>query len=420
MKLEVFPKVYQTGCCQTIHVQFDEPVSETVSVRIIGMEHYTVPHTPIYRVDELHRHPFREMEKQGNGTFSIVYDFPHEQCYRLFFQVGETILEPAEEVYAVNADLFGMQVFKGDTHLHSCRSDGQGTPFEVAVNYRKAGFDFIALTDHHKMYPSVEAKEAVEKLTDQFTVIQAEEVHNRSMGYFHIVNLGGKTSVNDYIEADHDRAGREVEQLKQQMEFPPEVDPGACAWRKYIADKIHAGGGLAVMSHPYWIYCDEYHVQSEDLIYSWQNNHFDVLEVLAGSTQDGNNLTTAMWADLRAEGIRIPVVGCSDSHSFTSDDNLFNVHFTVVFAKDREGILPAIKNEMSVAVKRRTDTDYFVFGSFRLVKYVRFLMDHYYPGYQKLTEQHSLALASADKEGTAAVKNAEQQIEKYKAKFFGQ
>ncbi len=418
MKTEVFPKVYQTGCRQTIHVQFAKPVSETVSVRIIGMEQYTVSHTPIYRIDELHRHPFREMEKQSDGTFSIAYDFPHEQCYRLSFKIGETVLEPAEEVYAVKADLFGMQVFKGDTHLHSCRSDGQGTPFEVAVNYRKAGFDFIALTDHHKMYPSLEAKEAIEKLTDQFTVIRAEEVHNRGMGYFHIVNLGGSFSVNDYIEEDHDRAGREVEQLKQQMEFPADTDPGACAWRKYIADKIHEGGGLAVMAHPFWIYGDEYHVQSQDLIYSWQNSHFDALEVLAGNPQDGDNLTTALWADLRATGLRIPVVGASDSHSFTKVDTLFNVHFTIAFAKDREGILPAIKSEMSVAVSRRTDTDYFVFGSFRLVKYTRFLMDHYYPGYQKLTELHSQALA-ADTDRTSALKNTEQQILAYKAKFFG-
>lgn len=418
MKTEVFPKVYQTGCRQTIHVQFAKPVSETVSVRIIGMEQYTVSHTPIYRIDELHRHPFREMEKQSDGTFSIDYDFPHEQCYRLSFKIGETVLEPAEEVYAVKADLFGMQVFKGDTHLHSCRSDGQGTPFEVAVNYRKAGFDFIALTDHHMMHPSVEAKEAVEKLTDQFTVIRAEEVHNRGMGYFHIVNLGGSFSVNDYIEEDHDRAGREVEQLKQQMEFPADTDPGACAWRKYIADKIHEGGGLAVMAHPFWIYGDEYHVQTEDLVYSWQNGHFDALEVLAGNPQDGDNLTTALWADLRSTGIRIPVVGCSDSHSFTKVDTLFNVHFTIAFAKDREGILPAIKNEMSVAVGRRTDTDYFVFGSFRLVKYTRFLMDHYYPGYQKLTELHSRVLA-ADTDRTSALKNTEQQILAYKAKFFG-
>lgn len=419
MHPEVFPKVYQTGCNQTIYLQFDETVNTTVRLRIIGMEYYTVPHTPLYRIDELNRHPFRDTKHLGSGLYSLEYNFPQEQCYRLHIKVGETLLDNPEEIYAVYSDLFGMQVFKGDTHLHSCRSDGQGTPFEVAVNYRKAGFDFIALTDHHMMHPSVEAKVAAEKLTDQFTVIRAEEVHNRGMGYFHIVNLGGNFSVNDYIEENHRRADREVEQLKQQMEFPAEADPGACAWRKYIADKIHEGGGLAVMAHPFWIYGDEYHVQSADMIYSWQNGHFDALEVLAGNPQDGDNLATALWADLRATGIKIPVVGASDSHSFTDQDTLFNIHFTLVFAKDREEILPAIKKGLSVAVSRKTDTDFFVFGSFRLVKYARFLMDHYYPGYQKLTEQHGQALASADTEGAPALRNAEQNISEYKAKFFG-
>ena len=51
-------------------------------------------------------------------------------------------------VYAVEEDLAELRAFKGDTHLHSNRSDGEGTPFEVACQYRAAGYDFIAITDH--------------------------------------------------------------------------------------------------------------------------------------------------------------------------------------------------------------------------------------------------------------------------------
>ncbi|MGN1320940.1 MAG: hypothetical protein ACI4U6_07470 [Acutalibacteraceae bacterium] len=32
---------------------------------------------------------------------------------------------------------------------------GVGTPFEVACAYREAGYDFIAITDHHKFTPSL-------------------------------------------------------------------------------------------------------------------------------------------------------------------------------------------------------------------------------------------------------------------------
>jgi predicted metal-dependent phosphoesterase TrpH len=407
--------VYRIGYSQTVYVKLQAEVVEPVFVRVFGMERYTVPHTPRYRIDEYDRHPFREMKNLGGGLYCFDYDFPYEQRYRLRFKIGETVLEAAEDVYALEQDLLELQVFKGDTHLHSTCSDGESPPFEVAVNYRMAGFDFIALTDHHRMWPSVEVKEAVEKLTDQFTVIRAEEVHNANMGYFHIVNLGGSFSVNTVIEEDYARVDGEVETLMETMEFPPEADPKACAWRKWIADKIHEGGGVAVMAHPFWTCFDEYNVQSADMAYAWRNGHFDALEVLAGNPMDGDNLTVALWADLRAEGVRIPVVGASDAHNCTSGSEYFNHHFSLVFAKDREDLLNAICQERAVAVNRRTDTDFFVFGSFRLVKYARFLLDCYYPGYYRLTQRHGQAMAAESGETLA---KTEGWIREYREKFF--
>lgn len=412
---EVYPRVYQTGCEQTVYVKLQAEVVEPVCVRIFGMEQYTAPHTPRYKINEYDRYPFRETKNLGGGLYSLRYDFPCEQRYRLRIKIGETVLEAAEDLYAVGEDLLGLQVFKGDTYLHSSRSDGESAPFEVAVNYRKAGFDFIALTDHHRMWPSVEAKEAVEKLTDQFTVIRAEEVHNEDMGYFHIVNLGGSFSVNTYIEEDYVRADKEVEALMETMEYPPEADPKACAWRKWIADKIHEGGGVAVMAHPFWICFDEYNVQPADMVYAWRSGHFDALEVLAGNPMDGDNLTVALWAELRAEGVRIPVVGASDAHCCTDGDKYFNHHFSLVFAKNREELLDAICRERAVAVNRRSDTDFFVFGSFRLVKYARFLLDCYFPGYYLLTRRHGQALAA---ESGEALTKTEGWLREYREKFF--
>ena len=415
---EIYPRVYQAGCSQTIYLKLTAEVTEEVSVRIFGMERYTVPHTPKYRIDEYDRHPFRPAANLGGGLYSLEYDFPFEQRYRLRIKIGETVLEEAADIYALEEDLKALQVFKGDTHLHSNRSDGEGTPFEVGIHYRKAGFDFIALTDHHRMWPSVEAKEAFEKLTDQFWVIRAEEVHNQDMGYFHIVNLGGSFSVNDYLEADPLRMEAEVEAIRQANVYPPEVDPKACAFRNWIANKIREGGGVAVMAHPFWTCFDEYNVQYPDLIYAWRNGQFDALEVLAGNPMDGDNLTVALWADLRAEGVKIPVVGASDAHESTGDSDYFNHHFSLVFARDKDELLNAICQERAVAVNRRTDTDFFAFGSFRLVKYARFLLDLYYPGYVRLTARHSQALAAGEK-GTAEREKTERWLREYREKFFG-
>ena len=58
-------------------------------------------------------------------------------------------------VYAVNDDLFGKRAYKGDLHSHSVYSDGSEHYTEVAANYRSSGFDFMALTDHYRRFPSL-------------------------------------------------------------------------------------------------------------------------------------------------------------------------------------------------------------------------------------------------------------------------
>jgi signal peptidase I len=59
--------------------------------------------------------------------------------------------------------------------------------------------------------------------------------------------------------------------------------------------------------------------------------------------------------------------------------------------------------------------NYTVYGSFRLVKYARFLIDEYYPDYEKLTMAHAEALADGDKN---VIAKAESDIDKFVARFF--
>ena len=46
------------------------------------------------------------------------------------------------------ADIDGLIDYKGDLHLHSTRSDGQGTPEEMFDRLIDRGFDFCCLADH--------------------------------------------------------------------------------------------------------------------------------------------------------------------------------------------------------------------------------------------------------------------------------
>ena len=192
---ELYPKVFKSNCRQTLYVSFnhDEDIDiSLLSIKIQPMEKYSVLHTAKYRIDEEERYDYVPLIKCGEGLYCVEYDFTTEQQYTLKIKYNDKII-CWSHVYSVDDDLSQLKPFKGDTHLHSCRSDGEGTPFEVSCNYRASGYDFIAITDHHKFAPSLEAQSEIKKLTNDFFVFRGEEVHNKSMGYFHIINFNNNS-----------------------------------------------------------------------------------------------------------------------------------------------------------------------------------------------------------------------------------
>ena len=147
----LFPKVVKCRKSEKIYVKLGSGDScAEVKIKIQPMEQYSIPHTEKFRIDEEDRYPYAEMKAEGEGFFSVEYTFPEEQKYSVRISFGGS--RPMQDgIYAVEDDLAALRPFKGDTHLHTCRSDGEGTPSEVACAYRAAGYDFIAITDHHKM-----------------------------------------------------------------------------------------------------------------------------------------------------------------------------------------------------------------------------------------------------------------------------
>jgi len=416
--IDVFPKVFLADKTQTIYVKINGlKVDERVLIKVQPMEKYAVKHTENYRVDEEERYTYVEMRSEGNGVYSYEYPFFDEQKFDVKIKVGEEVLL-CTHVYSVCQDLAKLKAYKGDTHLHSNRSDGEGTPFEVACHYRAAGYDFIAITDHHRYAPSLEGKSAVEKWTKDFVVFKGEEVHNRDMGYFHIINFDGDFSVNDVVETQDEYVQSEVAKILAKGDIPDTVaDKYDCAYRIFIAEQIQKGGGLAIMAHPYWDVYGEYHMPTATTEYLLKQGAFDALELLAADDFDGNgdNLQIALWTDLRATGYKIPVLGASDSHSCIAPDSLFNRQFSLVFADGFDGIKSAIKAERSVAVLSFNDENFLAFGSFRYVKYARFLLKEYFPAYKKLTAKHAAAMLAEDANAVMAV---ESEIVAFNQKFF--
>lgn len=416
--MRVHPKVFRKGIRQRI---FYHPYTEAtaVEIRIFGMERYSLPRTERMRIDEEVRHPLMPMVKLSDGSYAFDFDFPEEQRYTFhIFEDGKSCAYGS--FYAVADDLFDLGFFKGDTHMHSCRSDGVGEPLSVAIAYRRAGFDFMCLTDHHRYAPSLEARDAVSALTDAFTVFPGEEVHNKDMGYIHIVNFAGTGSVNDIIETDPEYVQRRIGQIAKAVTLPDNVDPATTLMRLFITDEIRRTGGLAVLTHPYWNTGGEYSMETAEAVYHLKNGSFDALELLASDDNVGNgdNLQVALYYELRDEGVRIPILGASDRHNPEKPTSLFNRHFSMVFAKDAASIPDAVRAGMSVAVNRRSDEDFFVFGSYRLVKYARFLLGEFYPHYTVLSAEHADAMAEACGARTERIEAAEHKIAAHRAEFF--
>ena len=421
MNVKIYPKVFETGKTHTIFIsaKLDKnQETQGIFVKIQPMEAYGVPHSKIYRIDEEERYDYIPAKQVKNGLYQVGYAFFDEQKYDVKVKCGEEVILNTR-VYSIFEDLVGLIAYKGDTHLHSNRSDGEGTPFEVGCAYRAAGYDFIAITDHHRYFPSLEGKAAFDELTNEFTVFKGEEIHNRDMGYTHIINFDGNFSVNDIVEKQWDFVENEVEKILKDIEINDTVaDKKDCAYRIFISNQIRKGDGVSIMAHPFWDCFGEYNMPTKTVEYLLKNNCYDALELLAGndlSGQNGNNLQIALWGELQTKGVQVAVLGASDAHSTKSKDTLFNKQFSFVFAKNRGEIKNAIRERKTVAILVIDKVNYMVFGDYRLVKYARFLFDEYFPTYQKLTRKHARALAERKKDKISKIEKA---ILAFKKDFF--
>ena len=391
-----------------------------MEIKIQPMESYHIPHGKPPRLDEEERYPYIPTKRVGEGLYSAEYDFPVGGRYTVRVRNGENVIFNGY-LYALTAELAALRPFKGETHCHTNRSDGAYEPTPLMLRYFAEGFDFAAVTDHYKYAPSVEAREAMRPLTGLFTVLTGEEIHNKPHGYFHSVNLCGEYSVNEFIEENAEYVRTEADRIKRERSFPEGVNPELAAYRIFISNEIRRAGGVSILAHPFWEAYGEYNMERRELEYHLTHGVFDALELFAGNdnTGNGDNLEIALWGDLRALGVKTPVLGASDNHNPDSEQTRFNRNLSLVFARDTDDIPNAIKRGSVVAVKRRTDTDFLVIGEYSLVAYARFLLAEMYPTYAKLTARiaEEIKNAGCRTENAAALETAA--IE-YRNRFFAQ
>lgn len=319
-----------------------------------------------------------------DDRITVNCSFPSEQEYVLVLEKvkdGVTTCLAEFHLYALDSDLFELRPFKGDTHMHTCYSDGIESPAFVAANCRKIGLDFIAITDHRQYKPSLEAIDTFKDIDTDMELYPGEEVHPPD-NPVHIVNFGGDFSVNELFKTDSYMA--EVKVLESELDCIPQgIDPytyASCVW---CYNKIREGNGLGVFCHPYWFCTHQYDVPEKLTDMLLETQPYDALEIIGGFFKyqvESNTLAVARYHEERSKGKRIPIVGASDSHG-TAESDLFGWYYTIVLAESpkRDDIIKGIKNLHSVAVESIPDEATRAYGPFRLVKYTQFLIRDIFP-----------------------------------------
>lgn len=419
--LNLFPRVILADKETELRLSGDELIDKAkVTVSVQSMEKYNVPHSDKYRIDEDNRLIGRDIVVD-NGEVKFSFTPSSEQRHRVYIDTGAR--KATFEIYSLKEDLFKLTPLKGDTHLHTTESDGLFTPTETVAAYYEAGFDYMAITDHHKYAGSAKMAETVDKIAEHFKVYPGEEVHNCGMGYFHIINLGASASVNEIINADPDwvfeRITQNAAEIKKQYALPECIDEKEFAFRLWVSEKIRKSGGLSVLCHPYWDAYGEYNMQTPMLEFLLEKGIFDAFEVVDDDDRTGNgvNLQTAMYNDMRAKGIKVPIVGSSDCHNVVSE--IFDKFFTYAFCENVSGVKQAVKDLKTVAIER-LNGEYRVYGPFRLVKYARFLCDNLEPEIKAIRKGTASKIAEAiDGENAGIMTKIEAVSQNYKKAFFG-
>ncbi len=390
-----------------------------------------------------------------DGGFDVTHTFPSEQQYfiRFFDPVNSKKLK-VFTVYAVAEDMAGRYPLRGDMHIHTYLSDGRQSPEVVCANYRSHGYDFFAITDHHRYYPSLRAIEFYKNIPTEFLMVPGEEVHiadvNGKYSSSHIVNFGGLYSINALVKDDEygefgedkkvysvdgncpdpmtmEEYSAKMEALAEKIQVPENVDALPAAVMKWVFGEIKKADGLAIFPHPFWVTNDTFHVPDAFVDYLMNERDFDAFEVLGGERYfEHNGYQTLRYYEDKVKGINYPIVGSTDSHNSHAESEGSLICSTIVFAPEleRKSIINSVRDYYSVAVDT-ISKEYRIVGDSRFVRYSCFLLNNYFPRHDEACFEEGrlmkIAATGTSEEKADAIKMLTAingRIEKMRKKYF--
>ncbi len=180
--------------------------------------------------------------------------------------------------------------FKGNTHTHTLKSDGDSTPEEVTKWYSDNGYNFLFITDHETITPVDELNQTFGK-ADLFAVFTGQEVTDRLDGKpYHINGLGvSKVTMPQ-------RGKTVVENLQLNV------------------DSVRASGGIAQINHPNfgWALNVENIAKTKDVKLMELFNGHPLVNNLGGGGEPG---VEEIWDKVLSSGRLIYGVASDDVHT---------------------------------------------------------------------------------------------------------
>ena len=386
----------------------------------------------------------------ADGCLHFDFDFAMESEYFITFHNRQQ-KKMCLSVYAVLEDLQGRYPYMGDTHVHSTYSDGSEAPEIVAADYRKQGFDFMAMTDHHNYMGSMHLIAAYRDVPVDIALLPGEEVHLPHEAE-HIVSVGATHSVNFMVQTKRDEVNerfpglnleslpkeqwlgdpetpcyseeeyeRQVWELADELGLPQNGDRFVIAASTWAARRIREAGGLAIFPHPYWIN-NTFSVPPRVSDAFFAMNEFDAFEVFGGERYlEQNESQLFHYMEARGRGTRLAAVGASDSHSVYNNPGAY-IGKTIALSprNERSALVDSIRKGYSIAVEC-ISKEYRLCSSLRLIRYGRFLMEHYFPLHDELcVEEGRLmkAYVCGDPDAREALQRLKGRVERMIQKYF--
>ena len=394
---DVFPKVFSLGSEATISIcaQHDEFCGRFLDKRFKAGEVYNL--SVFSKVEHSDKMDVSvKADKQGLLKFKMKFNTKGEYFIDIKKKNDEDNPLSEERIFVVDSEMMKLRPYKGDLHIHTSYTDGRKSPIQMAVKAKDYGMDFIAITDHDRYFPSLEAIDKTKQMKIDLLVFQGEEISVQdSVGSgSHVVSLCASEHVKGKFSPDNPSAEEYDKEIKdiidndlKDKKLIKGLNKEKYSHLVWVIKKIRQFGGYVLLAHPYWEYPrGKYYLDRLVFDQLIADGLFDFIEISINT-----DLSIAKCFSEVSRGKKIIPISTSDGHDYFPSSPRYGKYYTIVFADklDKKNIFKALFESKCVAVGHHPGDYESLFGSFELVEYSDFLMREFFPLHDRICHLES-------------------------------